>query len=135
MVPQVNYAHFGTEYWQFREPISLFVPPQATIKKCEGSEDFECSLSNLWTHMFPFHNVYFSHVMSVDGVITLTLYTGKIPGPGVRYSGRPCNDTYLPTYPWPSYIIACEHRRNLERLNCSRTLPMYILVINSVYFL
>jgi hypothetical protein len=27
----------------------------------------------------------------------LALYTGKIPGTGVRDSDRPCNDTYLPT--------------------------------------
>src|SRR4051812_31031669 len=28
----------------------------------------------------------------------LALYTGKIPGTGVRDSDWPCNDTYLPTY-------------------------------------
>ncbi|KAJ6517379.1 Alpha/Beta hydrolase protein [Mycena vitilis] len=64
VVPSIL-THPGTEYWQFREPIPLIIPAHETVKKCEGCEDFECSLSNVFTHMFPFHMLYFGHMMSV----------------------------------------------------------------------
>ncbi|KAJ6517361.1 alpha/beta-hydrolase [Mycena vitilis] len=65
MVPKVNYEHFGTEYWQFRDPIPWITPPHETVKKCDGRQDPECSLSNVFTHIIPFHTFYFGHVMSV----------------------------------------------------------------------
>ncbi|KAF7372135.1 hypothetical protein MVEN_00072400 [Mycena venus] len=44
------------------------------------------------------------------------LYTGKIPGTGVRYSDRPCNDTYLPTY-LPTYFLAAIRVTTTARLS------------------
>lgn len=42
----VNYSpHSATEYWQFQDPTIDDATPHATVRKCAGGEDTECSNS------------------------------------------------------------------------------------------
>ncbi|KAJ7468306.1 lipase [Mycena galericulata] len=65
MVPKIKYKHFGTEYWQFKDPWPLARHPEKTVTKCDGGEDPNCSRSNWLRHITPYHQVYFGYVMSV----------------------------------------------------------------------
>ncbi|KAJ7664515.1 alpha/beta-hydrolase [Mycena polygramma] len=64
MVPKVNYEHFGTEYWQYRDHFPLITTRYKTVRKCDtnGHEDPHCSLSQ-WIKYQRDHRYYFNHVM------------------------------------------------------------------------
>ncbi|KAJ7473836.1 lipase [Mycena galericulata] len=69
-VPKINYEHFGTEYWQFKDPWLSAKHPEKTVTKCDGGEDPNCSRSNWPRHrVTPFHQVYFGYVMSVTPLL------------------------------------------------------------------
>ncbi|KAJ7728268.1 Alpha/Beta hydrolase protein [Mycena maculata] len=44
LLRRFGYHHFATEYWQFKDPLPFMVR-ETTVRKCEGPEDPNCSLS------------------------------------------------------------------------------------------
>ncbi|KAJ7633899.1 Alpha/Beta hydrolase protein, partial [Mycena polygramma] len=45
MVPRfLNYTHFATEYWQFRDPVPFITTRESTVKQCVRGEDPTCSV-------------------------------------------------------------------------------------------
>ncbi|KAJ7141991.1 Alpha/Beta hydrolase protein [Mycena filopes] len=72
MVPRLGnlragrYRHFATEYWQFQEPTIDDTTPHATVRKCTGGEDTECSNSFGWKRVLFGHTQYFGQNMALD---------------------------------------------------------------------
>ncbi|KAJ7132659.1 Alpha/Beta hydrolase protein [Mycena filopes] len=72
MVPRLGnplsgrYRHFATEYWQFQDPSMDDATPHATVRKCTGGEDTECSNSFGWKRVLFGHTRYFGQNMALD---------------------------------------------------------------------
>ncbi|KAJ7435022.1 lipase [Mycena galericulata] len=95
MVPKIKYKHFGTEYWQFKDPWPLARHPETTVTKCDGGEDPNCSRSNCkfafhffpsrcltsfsgWRHITPYHQVYFGYGRrSIHSQVSVVLTVGQ----------------------------------------------------------
>ncbi|KAJ7164215.1 Alpha/Beta hydrolase protein [Mycena filopes] len=61
-----RYQHFATEYWQFKNPTKDDATPHATVRKCTGGEDMECSNSFGWKRVLWGHTRYFGQKMARD---------------------------------------------------------------------
>ncbi|CAA7271237.1 unnamed protein product [Cyclocybe aegerita] len=55
-----GYRHFGTEYWNFKDPAS-----PATVTRCNGGEDPNCSRSQ-WPIHFDTHDNYFGIILPAN---------------------------------------------------------------------
>lgn len=62
----LGYRHFGTEYWNFKEP-----PSAANTKKCVGGDDPTCSDSIPSLFITVAHPIYFGQVFALNPLLCL----------------------------------------------------------------